>query len=193
MRSVSRRAAWGSAVRTGVGGLAVWLLLIGTAAAQGAATRSQTFEVYVPPRLTGRVAIQGPVNVRIYHDGTNNNQTFSDQRWDVGCNNAQGARLQLETRSAFRLTGGGPPVRRDARIELGILSQEAGAGWIVTTPVAQTNYAAGVGAERVSVYAESFAPGDATFNLRVHFLTVDYTTLRQGDYNMRVVGTVSAK
>jgi hypothetical protein len=176
-----------------VAGLIACLGQASPVAAQAPASASQLFEVYVPPRLSGRVAIQGPVNVRIFHDGTNNDQTFADQRWDVGCNNARGARVEFETRRAFRLTGGGAPVKRDARIELGIASSEAPAGWAVTVPVAQTNYAAGNAAERVSVRAESFAPGDATFNLRVHFITDDFTTLRQGDYHMQVVGTISAK
>lgn len=156
-------------------------------------TSSQTFEVYVPPRLSGRVAIQGPVNIRIFHDGTNNDQSFADQRWDVGCNNARGANVTIETRTAFRHTGGGAPIKRDARIQLGILSADAPAGWVVTVPAAQTNYRAGIAGERVSVAAESFAPGDATFNLRVQFITEDFASLRQGDYDMRVVGTITAK
>lgn len=193
VRSVPTLVRWSRSWLLAVVFAGVCWLGVSPAAAQGLPTDSQTFEVYVPPRLTGRVAIQGPVNIRIYHDGTDNDQTFTDQRWNVGCNNARGARVTFETRSAFRLTGGGAPIERDARIELGILSSEAPAGWTVTVPVAQTNYTGPPAASRVSVAAESFAPGDATFNLRVHFITDDFATLRQGDYNMRVVGTITAK
>jgi len=164
-----------------------------TAAAQSTDSSQQTFEVYVPPRLSGRVAIQGPVNVQIYHDGTSDDQPFAMQRWDVGCNNRRGATVTFETNRAFRLTGGGPPVKRDARLELDILAAEAPANWVVTQSVAQTNYRSGIAAERVTVAAESTAPGDATFNLRVLFITEDYATLRQGDYTMRVTGTITAK
>lgn len=175
--------------------LALTLATVGAAPAFAQVTDSdsQLFEVYVPPRLTGRVAIQGPVDIRIFHDGTDDDQTFADQRWDVGCNNLQGATVTFTSRTAFRLTGGGPPVERDARLELGILSSDAPAGWVVTVPTATTNYRGPPAASRVSVAAESFAPGDAVFNLRVHFITEDFATLRQGDYNMRVEGTITAK
>jgi hypothetical protein len=73
-----------------------------------------------------------------------------------------------------------------------MLSSDAGSGWTITTPVAQTNYLAGNAAERVSVSARSIAPGDATLGLRVTFLTGDLTTLRTGQYTMRVVGTIRA-
>jgi hypothetical protein len=173
--------------------MAVVIAGLSASAVQAQTSDSQQFEVYVPPRLTGRVAIQGPVNIRIFHDGSDNDQTFADQRWAVGCNNLQGATVRIETRGPFRLTGGGPPIERDARIELGILSTEVPAGWVVTTPSAQTNYRGPPAASRVAVTAESFAPGDAVFNLRVHFITEDFATLRQGDYDMRVVGTITAK
>lgn len=173
--------------------LALWTLNGQTVSAQVSDADSQSFEVYVPPTLTGRVAIQGPVDIRIIHDGTDNLQTFADQRWAVGCNNARGANVTFETRSAFTLRGGGKPVKRDALVQLGILTAEAAANWTITKSSAQTNYRGGIQDERVTVTAESSAPGDAVFNVRVHFITEDFTSLRQGDYDMRLVGTITAK
>jgi hypothetical protein len=178
-----------------VGLLMVWAwgTMAVPAVAQSDTIDQQRFEVYVPPRLSGLVNVEGPPSVRIVHDGTDNNQAFAPQHWDIGSNARRGAQLSLTTLTAFRRNGSVLGVRRDARLNLALLRADSGSNWAVTTPTAQTNYRAGVLGEIATVRAESFGAGDATFDLRVQFITEDSATLPQGDYLLTVVGTISAK
>ncbi|MEZ6067300.1 MAG: hypothetical protein R3B90_16710 [Planctomycetaceae bacterium] len=160
--------------------------------AQQSSDSVQSFTVEVAPVITARVGIIGPPDILILHDGTNDDQQFVEQRWYVGANNRNGATVTLETKSAFRLNGGGRPIERDARLLLNVVSSDPGSGWTVTTAAAQTDYRAGGPATRVSVGARSTAPGNATLGLRVFFLTEDVATLRTGDYTVRVTGTIRA-
>ncbi|MEZ6055409.1 MAG: hypothetical protein R3C01_01770 [Planctomycetaceae bacterium] len=173
--------------------LAVLLGAASQASAQSQASNAQQFQMHVPPVLTGRVNILAPADVQIAHDITDDDQYFPDQLWDAGCNANNGALVVFETRSAFRSSGGGPPDKRDARLDISLLSAAPGSGWVVTVPTATTNYRGGNAAERVATRAESFAPGTATFRVNVAFITEDAATLKMGSYNMRVTGTITAK
>ncbi|MBC8115497.1 MAG: hypothetical protein H7062_14020 [Candidatus Saccharimonas sp.] len=144
----------------------------------------------VLPRLHGRLKIVGPPATTITHDGTNNDQPFGLQQWEIRDNAKRGATVTFETRTAFRNTAGPGTVKRDARLQMSIARQEAGGDWVVTQATDQTNYA--VGDEFAIVSATSTDRGDATFNIFVTFVTSDFSTLRAGTYSTTVIGTVSA-
>ena len=140
--------------------------------------------------LRGRLRIIGPPVTTITHDGTNNNQAFGLQQWEIHSNAKKGASVNFQTTNAFRNTFGGVTIKRDAKIQLDIDRQEVAANWVVTSAVSQTNYA--VGNEVAVVSAISAAPGDATFNVRVTFIETDFSALRAGTYSTTVVGTITA-
>ena len=124
------------------------------------------------------------------HNGTNSDQAFGIQQWEIRDNARRGATVTFETRTAFRNTSGSSVMKRDARLQMSIARQEAGATWVVTQLTDQTNY--GAGDEFAVVSATSTTVGDAPFNLNVTFLTSDFSTLRAGVYSTTVIGTVTA-
>lgn len=158
--------------------------------AEGARTASTSYDLQVLPRLRGRLRIVGPADTTIRHDGTDNDQPFGLQQWEIRDNARRGATVTFETRTAFRNTTVAGTIKRDARLQMSIARQEAGGTWVVTQATDQTNYAAGD--EFAIVSATSTGRGDAAFNLFVTFVTTDFSTLRAGTYSTTVIGTVTA-
>lgn len=156
-------------------------------------TDSQKFTVTVPSTLS----ITGPADQTLTHDTTNNNQVFSPgavtaNHWAVLCNAGAGATVNLATSTPFTHTTNNT-YKRDAKLDLSVSSTDnngAAAIWSVSTASDQTNY---VGADsNASVQATSAMPGKGTLALTVTFITNTYSTLLQGDYQIDVVGTITA-
>jgi hypothetical protein len=159
--------------------------------AEAAVTASTRYDLEVLPRLTGLLRIVGPGNSALLtHDGTDADQRFGQQQWAIRNNFHRGATVTFETRTAFRNTTAAGTIKRDARIQMGIARQEAGANWAVTTATDQTRYASGD--EFAIVTATSTVRGDAVFDIFVTFVTSDFGTLRAGTYSTTVIGTITA-
>ncbi len=76
------------------------------------------------------------------------------------------------------------------KLDLALNTSDTGSGWNVTTASDQTNY--GAADEVATVQAVSSAPGDATLNLTVTFITTDFSTLLAGNYTSTVTATITA-
>jgi hypothetical protein len=169
------------------------VVVAGTQSAMAQTTDSQKFTVTVPSTLS----ITGPVDQSLTHDTTNNNQVFAPggvtaNHWQVLCNAGAGATVNLATSTPFTHTTNNT-YKRDAKLDLAVSSSDnngATAIWSTTTASDQTNY---VGADNnASVQAHSAMPGKGTLALTVTFITNNYSTLLQGDYQIDVVGTITA-
>jgi len=158
--------------------VALTLLSTSTAWAQ---TDSQKFTVRVLPVIS----IASPADVVLPHSTTDEDQAFPEQDWKVSCNSADGASVTLETQSAF--TNG--KFERDAQLDLRVLGGSAGHDWKVGVDSATTKYPS---ATKVSVTASSSKPGSASLGLRVTLIDNSYDDLAAGDYEMTVLGTISA-
>lgn len=156
---------------------------------QAATSSSSQFNLNVNPVLRGRLRIVGPASTTITHDGTDSDQPFGLQQWDVRNNARNGATVTFSTSTAFRNTTV-TTVKRDARLRVGIARMDPGANWAISQLIDQTNYLAGD--EYAAVSVTSTTRGDATFNLFVSFVTSDFGTLRAGTYTTTVVGTITA-
>ena len=169
---------------------AVVLFVLGTASvADAQVTDTERFRVTVPSQLT----ITAPqALVSITHDETDADQPFPPQPWNVTANALLGATVSFSTDQAFTHTLD-PTFKRDARLDLSVASSDAPAAWTVLIGSDQTDYDNLVLPDEVAtVTAASIRPGDASFNLGVTFLTVDHSTLAEGDYEMTVTGTLTA-
>lgn len=164
--------------------LAVLVCLGLSTSAQAQVNDSELFRVTVKSRLS----IAAPTGtVSQFHDETDNDQSFPLQRWTVISNNVAGATAVFETTQAFTHTVDST-YKRDASLALALVS---GTSWNVTTPTATTAYASSN--EVVSVAAESSGPGSAAFDLAVSLVEETFADLAAGDYEMTVVGTLTAK
>ncbi|MEZ6090553.1 MAG: hypothetical protein R3C05_21540 [Pirellulaceae bacterium] len=163
--------------------LATLLCLAFSSSSQAQLTDSELFRVTVKPRMS----IAAPTGtVSQFHDETDNNQNFPLQRWLVVSNHVAGATAVFETTQAFTHTVDST-YKRDASLSLSLVS---GSTWNVTTPTATTAYASSD--EVVSVAAESTGPGSAAFDLAVSLVEEAFADLAAGDYEMTVVGTLTA-
>jgi hypothetical protein len=156
---------------------------------EGATRASSTYNLQVLPSIKGKRWIVGAPNTTIRHDGTDNDQPFGLQQWEIHDNDNKGATVTFETFTAFRNTAGAGTAKRDARLQISIARQDVVGNWVVTQATDQTHYA--VGDEYAIVSATSTDRGDATFNLFVTFVTSDFSTLRSGTYSTTVIGTIT--
>ena len=166
-----------------------WSVRSGAARALRPSLAAVALVVLTCRTASAQLAITAPsASVSIAHDATNNDQVFAAQNWQVQCNDNQGGTVMFSTNQAFRNTADGT-YQRDARLDLSIASAAAFAQWAVTVASDQTNYAAADGV--ATVQARSNRRGDATFDLTVTFLTVQYDTLAEGAYQLTVTGTLT--
>lgn len=164
--------------------VAFGFVLSQSASVQAQVTDSETFRVTVPSTLS----ITAPSDlVSQIHDETDNPQDFPVQRWLVTANNTAGAIAVFETDHAFTHVVD-DSFKRDALVTL---AKASGDAWSVTKASAQTAY--GSSDEVVTVTAESSAPGAASFDLGVSMIEETFTDLAAGDYELTVVGTLTAK
>lgn len=165
---------------------AMFLAATSATVAFGQVNDTESFTVTVPAVLT----ITAPANgVTITHDGTDANNAFAVQTWSITQNPVNGATAVFSTNQVFTHATA-PAFKRDVRLNLAVNASDAAAGWTVGTAADTTNF--GTSDEVATVQASSTAPGDATLNLTVTFLTVDFSTLAQGDYSLTVTGTLTA-
>ena len=160
---------------------AIFAACLSCASAQA---QDQKFRVRVP----GLAAINASSHFeQIVHDGTDADQLFASQNWQVVCNNHKGAVLTFETNQAFTHTTS-PSIKRDVRL---VLTKDVPSKWRVTNSADQTNYAGGD--EVAIVEADTRKAVDGTFNLTVTFLEELFVDTLAGDYEMTVTGTIVPK
>ena len=166
--------------------VALSLLILTTNLAFSQANDTTVFTVTAPVVLT----VTAPAaTAGITHDETDNDNAFPVQSWTVAQNGHSGASISFATDQAFTNTVTSS-FKRDCKLDLALASSDTGSGWAVTTASDQTDYGSADGVATVA--AASTAPGDAAFNLTVTFITVDWSTMASGDYDLTVTGTITS-
>ena len=154
-----------------------------------AQTGTQRFRVNVPSNMT----ITAPANPgALPHPENDSDVTFGAETWDVLANNRTGATVVFSTTTPFQHETLGAAFERDVKLDLAINSSSGPANWALDTSSDQTDYAATPADDDSAVQASSDAPGKASFDLTVTFLTVQWDTLVDGNYDVIVTGTLSA-
>lgn len=169
------------------------LLLIGTAALMCSAetaysqlSDSTDLTVTVSPAMEIR-ALSGP-RAEV-HPLNNNDIVFNNNIWRARSSSATGSTVTLKTNHSFH-NAINSNYRRDARLECTAIRGSLGSGWNFATSSDQTDYRAGD--EEALLEFTSSRPGLALFFLRITFITEDYRQLHGGDYEMTVIGTITA-
>lgn len=150
-----------------------------------AQTGSQKFTVVVPTNIS----ITPPADVTLTHDETDNDQAFPVQQWEVFGNNQSGVSVNFTTNTPFIHTVD-PSFERDAQLGLALNSNNGPATWTITQASDATDF--GQSDTDATVAATSNGVGRANFDLSVTFVTDSFGTFAAGNYEMTVVGTVSA-
>lgn len=170
--------------------LAAVLVTMALAAAsdQAAAQTSHDndFTVYVPPRMSLR-ALRPDQSTT--HPETVGDVTFRNQLWWATTASSTGSTIRFTTDTCF-VNQDRPGYLRDVRLQSPRLFGNPSAGWGFDTPVDQTDYAAGD--QQAQVQISGTGPGVALIFLDVTFITGDLATLAGGDYEVTVVGTITA-
>jgi hypothetical protein len=147
---------------------------------------SQGFTVIVPQSLK----ITAPSAVSITHDQSDNPQEFPDQAWIVRGNVRNGVTVTFATAAPF-VNAVDSNFKRDAKLDLAVSSTQGPAAWQVDTASDTTDYA---GNDNVAqVVASSNGVGRADLNLKVTFVTEDFSLFAAGNYVTTVTGTIAAK
>ncbi|MEZ6126538.1 MAG: hypothetical protein R3C49_25735 [Planctomycetaceae bacterium] len=145
---------------------------------------NQAFTIEVPQNLNLR-PLAGPQTVT--HPKTSADITFADNRWIAISNWRSGATVQFLTITPFRIVGK-PQYARDVRLTLRPLM---GLGsWTRDVITSQTDYLAGDNTSQVQLHCNR--AGLAIIGLDVTFLTGNPATLVGGNYEVTVIGTISA-
>ncbi len=160
-------------------------LLFLTGNIASAQSASQGFRVVVPSSM----AIVAPSGQILTHDQTDSNQNFGRQRWTVKANVNNGVAVTFATNTPF-IHETNSSMRRDAQLGLELAGTSGPANWTLTTPADSTNIGSSDNDARVS--ASSNGVGKANFDLSVTFVTGEFGTFASGNYNLTVVGTVTA-
>ena len=135
------------------------------------------------------ISLRSPGDALISHDRTNNDQVFPEQTWTAYTTNMSGATVDLTFRK-FRHENF-PIFRRNARVDLRVISSDPLANWVTNVGSAQTiGY---FGNNPVTVSAESFGSGAGELGLTVSFLEFNPNFLPGGHYNMTIVGQITNK
>ena len=123
------------------------------------------------------------------HPLTPSNITFAGQTWFARTSSSTGSTIQWTTDHSFWNTAD-PSYRRDARLRLTRIVGSAISGWQFDTVQDQTNTVGGD--ETALVQVSSQRAGNAIIWMDVTFITGNLPTLRGGNYEMTVIGTISA-
>ncbi len=164
------------------------------AAAAGAApwrvdaetTARQRFLVSIPPRVTIEAPPAGATADLPPHE---TQVQVSQQVWDISANSHSGATVQFATEQSFHNLDD-DSIRRDAQLNVSIVSQSQPGAWTVTQPQGVTAHQ--IGEESATVQVRSARSGSAEIGLMVTFLQGDALSTPGGDYVMTVVGTITA-
>ena len=149
-------------------------------------TARQSFVVRVP----ARVSIQAPpagATADLPPDETQ--VQVSQQVWAISANSHSGATVQFATEQSFHHLDD-DSIRRDAQLNVSIVSQSQPGAWNVTQSQAVTAHQ--VGDESATVQVRSARSGSAEIGLTVTFLQGDALSTPGGDYVTTVVGTITA-
>ena len=149
-------------------------------------TARQSFLVSVAPRVSIKAPPAG-ATADLPLDQTQ--VQFSPQVWNVSANSLSGATVQFATEHSFHNLRD-DSIRRDAQLNVSIVSQSPTGAWTVTQSQATTAYQ--TGHESASVQVRSAHPGSAEIGLTVTFLQGDALSTPGGDYVTTVVGTITA-
>ena len=122
------------------------------------------------------------------HPMTTANITFNNQQWQAVTLSGSGSTVRFTTDHAFRHATDFA-YKRDARLQLTRIIGTSSARWQFDTVTDTTNYAAGD--ETATVQISSRGPGVANISMNVIFMTGSLATLKGGQYDMTVVGTIS--
>ncbi len=165
-------------------GIVTTLVLAGSLGVLAESVARRTFVVHVPPR----VSIQSPANAPIMILPPSQARVeFAQQDWEMATNSHSGATIQFVTEHSFHNQ---TDVRRDAQLELKLLSQSKYGTWKVVRPSDATNHE--IGREAATVQVSSISPGSAVVGLTVTFLPGSALSTPSGDYETTVVGTITA-
>lgn len=151
-----------------------------------AQTGNQGFKVVVQPSLS----ITAPAAISLTHDQTDNPQAFPDQAWVVRGNVRNGVTVTFATAAPF-VHSEDNTFKRNAKLDLAVDSTQGPATWQVDTATDTTNFAANDNVAQVA--ASSNGVGRANLNLKVTFVTEDFSLFAAGDYVTTVTGTIAAK
>lgn len=143
-----------------------------------------TYTVDVPVSMSLR-PLQGSRSTS--HPNTNGNITFRNSSWLAYTASTTGSTVVFKTETPFQVASA-PSEQRDVRL---VVRQPFGSGgWSRTVRRSQTDYVGGDLDAQVSV--SSSGPGFAFIFVNVTFLTGDINTLTGGDYQLTLVGTITA-
>lgn len=151
-----------------------------------AQTGNQGFTVVVPQSLS----ITAPTGVTLTHDQSNNPQAFPEQAWIVRGNVRNGVTVTFATATPFVHTEDNN-FKRNAKLELAVGTKQGPADWNVDTASDTTDFAANDNIAQVA--ASSNGVGRANLNLKVTFVTEDFSLFAAGNYVTTVTGTIAAK
>ena len=166
-------------------GLAAALLLSIPQSVEAETTARQSFRVHVPPRLSISASPAG-AQAELLPDQTQ--VQIAPQAWDISANSQSGATVQFATEQSFHNLVD-DSIRRDAQLNVSIISQSSSSAWTVTQ--AQATTAHQTGHESATVQVRSIKPGSAVLGLTVTFLQGDAVATPGGDYVTTVVGTIT--
>lgn len=155
--------------------------LANTVSAQSA---SQGFRVVVPPGLS----IVAPSATQITHDETDDDNHFPAQTWVVKGNASNGLTVNFATLGVFKHSSGN--YERDAALAIALGTTQGPATWSIGTPTDQTNFRNSK--PFAEVVAMSNGVGRANIDLTVSFVTEEFGIFPAGDYDITVMGTVTA-
>lgn len=154
-------------------------------AQQGVAQQVQfSFGVNVLPFMSLE-ALRGPASAT--HPLTADNVVLADSRWRARSSSATGSTVTFATNHSFWNTTDGT-TKRDAILRLTRLQGPRSGGWEIDIAQDQTDYANGD--EVATVTMSSTAPGMQVARMEVEFVTGDLGTLKNGSYELIVVGTI---
>lgn len=131
-------------------------------------------------------ALRGPNFAE--HPLTADNVVLSDSRWRARSSSTTGSTVTFETNHSFWNTTA-PEIKRDAILRLTRLQGPPTGGWTITVAEDQTDYASGD--EVASVSMASVGPGMQMVRMEVEFITGNLSTLRGGNYELVVTGTIT--
>lgn len=145
----------------------------------------QTFTVHVPDQIS-IAAPHAPVSQTLLTPSSS--AELPTQIWAIQENVRSGVHVSFATEGPFRLLSDST-VQRDARLEISVSHESKHSAWVVTDPMAETDYH--VGKYQASVHVESMTPGRADIGVRLSFLAEDGELTPHGTYLATVVGTIS--
>lgn len=131
-------------------------------------------------------ALRGPAFAE--HPLTSDNVVLSNSRWRARSSSNTGSTVTFETNHSF-WNDAEPSVKRDAILRLTRLQGPRTGGWSIAVAEDQTNYASGD--EVATVSMSSTAAGMQMVRMEVEFITGDVATLRGGNYELVVTGTIT--